>query len=86
MAKCDFCGNDYDKAFKVTQGGTAMTFDSFECAIAAMAPHCDHCDCRIIGHGLEAGDGRMFCCAHCAKQAGVAALKDRTAETVAAGP
>jgi hypothetical protein len=86
MAKCDFCGNEYDKAFKVTQGGTSMTFDSFECAIAAMAPHCDHCDCRIIGHGLEAGDGRMFCCAHCAKQAGVGALKDRTAETVTTGP
>jgi hypothetical protein len=86
MAKCDFCGNDYDKSFKVTQGGRTMTFDSFECAIAAMAPHCEHCDCRIIGHGLETGDGRMFCCAHCAKQAGVTALKDRTAETVPAGP
>ena len=86
MAKCDVCGNDYDKAFKVTQGGASMTFDSFECAISALAPHCDYCDCRIIGHGLEAGDGRMFCCAHCAKQAGIAALKDRTTETATAGP
>ena len=38
MAICDTCGNDYDKAFQVTKAGKTMTFDSFECAIAAMAP------------------------------------------------
>ena len=38
MAKCDVCGNDYDKSFRVTQGDRTMTFDSFECAIHAMAP------------------------------------------------
>lgn len=81
MAKCDVCGNEYDKSFQVMQAGRTMTFDSFECAIAALAPHCAHCDCRIIGHGLEDGEGRI-----CAKQSGVTALKDRTAETVAAGP
>src|SRR5438034_1071911 len=46
---------------------TTRTFDSFECAIHAVAaPACEHCGCRIIGHGVEA-DGRMFCCANCAK-------------------
>jgi Rieske Fe-S protein len=30
-----------------------------------MAPVCEHCGCRIIGHGVQAG-GRFFCCAHCA--------------------
>src|SRR5262245_45596134 len=40
MARCDQCGNDYDKAFKVTLGDRTMTFDSFECAIQAMAPRC----------------------------------------------
>ena len=35
MARCDMCGNDYDKAFTVTQQGVAHTFDSFECAIHA---------------------------------------------------
>ena len=30
MARCDVCGNDYDKAFQVTQQGRTMTFDSFE--------------------------------------------------------
>ena len=49
MARCDVCGNDYDKAFTVqtVQGGG--TFDSFECAIHALAPVCAHCGCRIIG-------------------------------------
>jgi hypothetical protein len=37
MAKCDVCGNDYDKAFQVTQGAKSMTFESFECAIHALA-------------------------------------------------
>jgi hypothetical protein len=76
MAKCDMCGNEYDKAFQVIRGGETKTFDSFECAIHAMAPGCEHCGCRIIGHGVEAG-GRMFCCAHCAQEEGVTAVSDR---------
>jgi hypothetical protein len=78
MARCDVCGNDYDKAFQVTQQGRTMTFDSFECAIHAMAPKCAHCDCRIIGHGVEA-KGKMYCCASCAKLEGVMGIVDRAA-------
>lgn len=74
--KCDVCGNDYDKAFQVMASGRTMTFDSFECAIQAMAPVCPHCKCRIIGHGVEA-DGEIFCCAHCARHAGKKELRDR---------
>ncbi len=77
MAKCDMCGNDYDKAFQITQEGKTHTFDSFECAIQMMAPVCAHCQCRIIGHGMEA-EGKMYCCANCAKQSGARGLKDRT--------
>lgn len=44
MAKCQVCGNDYDKSFEVTAAGARHTFDSFECAIQAMAPVCEHCD------------------------------------------
>ncbi len=77
MAKCDMCGNDYDKAFQITQGGKTHTFDSFECAIHKLAPVCEHCQCRIIGHGMEA-EGKMYCCANCAKQSGARGLKDRT--------
>ena len=76
MPTCDVCGNDYDKAFQVVLGGSTKTFDSFECAIEAMAPRCGHCGCRIIGHGSEV-DGRFFCCVHCAETDGVAGLKDR---------
>lgn len=76
MPTCDSCGNDYDKAFTVTRGQETRTFDSFECAINVMAPTCEVCSTRIIGHGVEA-DGRVFCCAHCAERAGVGALQDR---------
>jgi hypothetical protein len=77
MATCDSCGNEYDKPLEITKDGQKHTFDSFECAIHKLAPRCDHCGVTIIGHGLEAGDGRFFCCAHCAKQAGVEQLADR---------
>lgn len=76
MAKCEVCGNDYDKAFTLNMAGKTHTFDSFECAIHALAPRCDHCGCRIIGHGVEA-NGSFYCCAHCASKEGVHALQDR---------
>ena len=77
MGTCEVCGNSYDKAFRVTgPGGDAHTFDSFECAIQKLAPVCAHCACRILGHGHES-KGAMYCCAHCARHAGEAALHDR---------
>ncbi len=76
MARCAVCGNEYDKSFEVVRGGETHTFDSFECAIHALAPSCEHCGCKVIGHGVEA-DGRIFCCGHCASQAGVAGIADR---------
>ena len=72
---CEVCGNRYDKAFEVVKDGRSHVFDAFECAIHALAPKCSHCGCRIIGHGLEAGSS-MFCCAHCAREAGVTVLQD----------
>jgi hypothetical protein len=33
MAKCETCGNEYDKAFEVIIAGKNHTFDSFECVI-----------------------------------------------------
>ncbi|HET6574660.1 MAG TPA: hypothetical protein VFG68_13720 [Fimbriiglobus sp.] len=76
MAKCMVCGNEYDKAFTVTMAGQSLTFDSFECAIHALAPACAHCGCKVIGHGVEK-DGTVYCCVHCAQHKGVAGLKDR---------
>ena len=76
MATCEVCGNDYDKAFQVIAAGTSHTFDSFECAIHALAPTCVHCRCKIVGHGVEAG-GSFYCCAPCAKAHGVTGVDDR---------
>ena len=76
MATCDVCGNEYDKTFEVTRGSESGTYDSFECAIHAMAPTCDHCGCKVIGHGVEA-NGSIYCCAHCAQEEGVTELADR---------
>jgi hypothetical protein len=77
MARCDTCGNDYDKPFVVMSGTDSFTFDSFECAIQKLAPTCAHCKCRIIGHGLE-DDGTWYCCANCARKAGSRELVDRS--------
>ena len=76
MAQCDVCGNEYDKTMEITREGETHTFDSFECAIHAMAPTCGHCGCRVIGHGIEAG-GSVYCCAHCAQEEGVEGARDR---------
>ena len=70
MARCEVCKNEYDKVMEVTRDGRRHISDSFECAIHALAPHCQHCGCRIIGHGVESND-QMFCCASCARMSGV---------------
>jgi hypothetical protein len=70
------CGNEYDKAMEITLQGESHVFDSFECAIHMLAPECAHCGCRVIGHGIES-DGTMYCCAHCANQAGIHEVADR---------
>lgn len=77
MAKCDVCGNDYDKSFQVTAAdGTRHTFDAFECAIHKLAPTCSHCGCKVIGHGIES-NGKYFCCANCAREGGAKGARDR---------
>jgi hypothetical protein len=76
MARCDQCGNDYDKTFEVKVADETYTFDSFECAIQKLAPICPHCDCRIIGHGVEQNE-IIYCCAHCAAEEGATELTDR---------
>jgi hypothetical protein len=76
MATCEVCGNAYDKSFEVVTGGSTHVFDSFECAIHALAPQCKHCGCRVVGHGVEAS-GEVFCCAHCASAEDITGLRDR---------
>lgn len=76
MPTCDVCGNRYDRAFKVMSAdGELYTFDSIECAAHRIAPRCAHCECMVLGHGIGARD-RVYCCAHCARQAGVSGAVD----------
>lgn len=76
MARCDRCGNEYDKSFEVILAGDRYVFDSFECAVDALAPICASCGIRILGHGVEAR-GTYYCCANCAEKAGVRGIEDR---------
>jgi hypothetical protein len=66
MAVCEVCGNDYDMSFEVVAQGARHTFDSFECAIHRMAPVCEHCGVKVVGHGVVV-EGTFYCCAHCAR-------------------
>jgi hypothetical protein len=75
MAACEVCGNDYRLAFEVHAAGAVHVFDSFECAIHALAPVCEHCGVRVVGHGVEA-DGVFFCSAHCGRQGGQPSAAD----------
>lgn len=75
MKACDVCGNLYAEPIEVIHRGVRYTFDSLECAIQRIAPTCEHCGCRVIGHGVESA-GVVFCCAHCARQSGVEAVVD----------
>ena len=74
---CEVCGNVYDRPLEIRLDGQIHVFDCFECAIHALAPRCEHCGCRVIGHGVQ-DDGAIFCCVHCAQACGVHELQDRT--------
>ena len=39
MAKCETCGNDYDKAFEISVAGRKYVFDSFECANSCLGSY-----------------------------------------------
>lgn len=75
MEKCDGCGNEYEKPFEVTMNGRRYVFDSFECAVDTVAPRCEVCEIRILGHGVEQ-DGAVYCCANCARKAGATEVRD----------
>lgn len=75
MGTCEVCGNKYERAFQVIVDGKTHTFDSFECAVHKLAPRCDHCECRILGHGVDA-HGKFYCCAHCAREHGIKGATD----------
>ncbi len=78
MAKCEVCGNDYYLAFEVVTAGNRHVFDSFECAIHKLAPVCENCGVKVVGHGVEA-NGTFYCGAHCARLQGARGVADHDA-------
>lgn len=40
-----------------TMTGDVHTFDSIECAAQRIAPECEYCKCRILGHGSRSRAG-----------------------------
>jgi hypothetical protein len=79
MNKCETCGNAYSNSFNVVVEGKAHTYDSFECAIHALAPRCYRCGCKILGHGLL-DQKVLFCSSHCAmssREIGLYTLSDQ---------
>ena len=76
MTKCSVCGGTYKDMLVIRYRGEERAFDSFECAVHAIAPACAHCGCKVIGHGIDEG-GQIFCCRHCAGVKGGTAERDR---------
>jgi hypothetical protein len=76
MAKCEVCGNEYDKALTLLLPGIATP--SIVSNARFRRSHRSATASRVIGHGVEVG-GRFFCCAHCARLATSADVKDRVA-------
>jgi hypothetical protein len=64
MPVCDHCGRDSARTFELIREGTNWTFDSFQCAIEAVAPRCAQCDALIVGHPIEQG-ALLYCSIHC---------------------
>jgi hypothetical protein len=75
MARCETCGNDYDRPIAITLNGESHLFDSFECAIHALAPTCGRCGVRVLGHGVQDA-AHIYCGASCARGAGAKGFVD----------
>ncbi len=67
MTKCETCGRQNEGLFEVIKDGVSRTFDSFDCAIEAMARPCKNCGCLITGNDSLDGD-ITFCCGACQRQ------------------
>ena len=75
VQRCETCGNSYERCFEIRIADQSHWFDSFECAIYALAPRCAKCSIPIVGHGVEA-DARIYCCANCSRAAGESGIRD----------
>ena len=66
-AFCDTCGFETEEPLKIIYHDMHSDFCCFECAITALAPECQHCHCKVIGHGAYGPDDTIFCSHHCAQ-------------------
>lgn len=76
MARCEVCGNDYDKAFVVTLEGSEHTFDSFGAPSTPWPPSATTAAAGWLGMGSKV-TAKSICCAHCAQESGITAIRDR---------
>ena len=81
--ECEVCGNRYDGLFEVKMAHEMKShwIDCIECAAQALAPECEHCGVRVLGHGVQVGE-RVYCCAHCARGEGFSRVKDHSSEEI----
>jgi hypothetical protein len=71
MAECEICHHDWDGAFQIVRAdGTTHTFDSFACAVRALAPVCPTCGAVVFNLGIVVGE-QIFCSMHCAGAGGL---------------
>ncbi|MEY4616966.1 MAG: hypothetical protein RJB66_1926 [Pseudomonadota bacterium] len=86
MDICEVCGNQYEKPIEIKMANESIThhFDSFECAIHQLAPRCQACGVRVLGHGVEVANS-IFCGAHCARLKGYSHLVDHVDVELALG-
>jgi hypothetical protein len=61
---CELCGEVSERPFQITQEERVRVFDSFECAVAALAVLCHGCGALVMGKGLVLGS-RPFCSRDC---------------------
>lgn len=70
---CEVCGNETEQALAVTVAGALHVFDTFDCAIQALAPVCERCGRTITGQALRR-EGGVYCSRECAEWLAPAAL------------
>jgi hypothetical protein len=68
MPTCATCGHEVSQAFQISTHADGLVFDTFECAIHRLAPHCPTCGCAILGHGFGSRDA-LYCSYGCAEEA-----------------
>lgn len=66
MSTCYSCRSKRQNTFRIfLKNGRSFEFDCFECAIRALAPHCQRCGLEVLDRGIEVGES-IFCGVPCA--------------------